>query len=877
MKKRLVIIDGNSLVNRAFYALPKLTNSEGLYTNAILGFTKMLQKIIQDFSPDYLSVAFDVKAPTFRHLDYTEYKGTRKGMPEELAVQMPVLKELLDAFEVSRIELPGFEADDLLGTVTQLAKEKGIESIIVSGDKDTLQLVNNYIKVAITKKGISEIKLYDDKDVYEDIGVLPCQVVDYKGLSGDSSDNIPGVRGIGAKTAAKLISEFGTVESIYENIDKISSKRTQMLLNENRENAFISKKLATIIKDIPLDLDLESLKFKEINKEKSLELITKLEMNSVLKDLGISENASRSEKLSEYQIVKEYNTEDLLKKIIEKKELIFKTLSIKQSLITYEIVMIGILLDKSIYIVEDLNFLKSAFEDETIDKIGFTLKEDYLILKSMGIELSGLKEDLLIGHYLLYPDRTSTDIEKLSLHLLNVEMESLDTLTKKGKISLNDLEKSVLENYLKNVLILIDATREQIKSQMTANGLMDLYADVEIPLIEVLGHMEFIGFKVDLDVLGEIDNKVSKRIIELETLIYQYAMEEFNINSPKQLGTILFEKLGLKSMKKTKTGFSTNHDVLMKLIDAHPIVDLVIEYRTYSKLKSTYIDGLKLVMDEKTNRVHTSFNQTVAVTGRLSSTEPNMQNIPIRLDLGRELRKIFVASDKNYKLVDADYSQIELRILAHLSQDENLMLAYKENIDIHTLTASQVFDIPLDAVTSKERGEAKGVNFGIVYGISDYGLSENLGISRKKAKLYIENYFKKYARVKEYLDELIADCKNNGYVETIMGRKRAIPEINSSNFNRRNFAERTAMNTPIQGSAADIIKIAMIKVYQELKERNLKSKLILQVHDELIIDTCKDELEIVKEIVKRNMENAIELSVPLLVDMNVGDNWYETK
>ncbi len=500
-----------------------------------------------------------------------------------------------------------------------------------------------------------------------------------------------------------------------------------------------------------------------------------------------------------------------------------------------------------------------------------------MTLLANGIELKGISEDLLIAHYLLYPDRTSTDVEKLSLHLLNMEMESLETITKKGKISFSDIEEDKISGYLKNILVLIDSTRDNLKNQLVEKELTDLYNQVEIPLIEVLGNMEHIGFKVDVEILDELDVIISKRIEELQKLIYQYSMEEFNINSPKQLGQILFDKLGLKALKKTKTGYSTNHDVLVKLKDDHPIIELIIEYRTYTKLKSTYIDGLRLVMDEKTHRVHSSFNQTVAVTGRLSSTEPNMQNIPVRLDLGRELRKIFVPSDKNYKLVDADYSQIELRILAHLSQDENLLKAYRENIDIHTLTASQVFDIPLDEVTSKERGEAKGVNFGIVYGISDYGLSENLRISRKKAKLYIENYFIKYSTVKSYLDKLVFDCRDKGYVETIMGRKRAIPEINASNFMRRNFAERTAMNTPIQGSAADIIKIAMIKVYRELKERNLSSKLILQVHDELIVDTTENEIEIVKDIVKRNMENAVELSIPLTVDMNVGDSWYETK
>ncbi|MEA3422914.1 MAG: DNA polymerase I [Bacillota bacterium] len=877
MKEKLVIIDGNSLVNRAFYALPKLTNSKGLYTNAILGFTKMLQKVIENYDPDYLVVAFDVRAPTFRHKQYDDYKGTRKGMPEELAMQMPVLKELLDAFGISRVELAGFEADDLLGTITHLASKEDIDSLIVSGDKDTLQLINENIKVAITKKGISDVKLFEREDVFEELGVYPENVIDYKGLAGDTSDNIPGVRGIGAKTAVKLISEFGEIGKIYESIDNIASKRTRTLLMDSRENAFLSKKLATIVKEIPVDFNIDEYKFNEISKNESYDLLVKLEMTAVLKDLGFTDSISRSEKLLDYEVVVDFDEKEIIKEIKNNKELTFKITSQKTWNINYNIILIGVLIDHNIYYFYDSKILKEVFEDESIKKIGFVLKEDYLSLLDNDIELKGISEDLLIAHYLLYPDRTSTDVEKLSLHLLNMEMESLEKITNKGKISLGDIEEEKIRVYLKNILMLIDSTRDNLKKQLVEKGLTDLYDQVEIPLIEVLGNMEHVGFKVDVEVLDESDIIISTRIEELQKLIYQYSMEEFNINSPKQLGRILFDKLGLKALKKTKTGYSTNHDVLVKLRDNHPIIDLIIEYRTYTKLKSTYIDGLRLVMDEKTHRIHSSFNQTVAVTGRLSSTEPNMQNIPVRLDLGRELRKIFVPSDKNHKLVDADYSQIELRILAHLSQDENLVKAYRENIDIHTLTASQVFDIPLDRVTSKERGEAKGVNFGIVYGISDYGLSENLGISRKKAKLYIENYFIKYSTVKSYLDKLVSDCRDKGYAETIMGRKRAIPEINANNFMRRSFAERTAMNTPIQGSAADIIKIAMIKVYKELKERNLNSKLILQVHDELIVDAIENEIEIVKDIVKRNMENAVKLSIPLTVDMNVGDNWYETK
>lgn len=877
MKERLIIIDGNSLVNRAFFALPKLTNSKGLYTNAIFGFTKMLQKIVDDYAPQYLVVAFDVKGPTFRHKQYDDYKGTRKGMPDELAMQMEPLKQLLDALGVSRIELPGYEADDLIGTVTQRSSEKGIESIIVSGDKDNLQLVKENVKVAITKKGISEIHMFEREDVFKELGVYPENVIDFKGLSGDSSDNIPGVRGIGAKTAAKLIAQFGTVESIYENIEEVESKRIRGLLETDYEKALISKKLGKIMIDVPVEFSTEEYRFEKLKHENAYDLLINLEMSTLLKSLGFKEQDSRNDHLKQYVIKEQFECGKLIEKIKADSEMTFKTLSIKEDGTHYAILWLAILDGVEVCLTKDFQAFKEVFENPKIKKNGFDLKDDYLALRTNDIVLEGINEDLMISHYLLYPDRNSTDVEKLSLHTLNYEIKSLETLTNKGKLPLDSVEESDLLEYLKNVLLLFDSTRDFFKEKLNESELMKLYEEVEIPLIEVLGNMEYIGFKVDMQVLDEMDLKVSKLITEMETLIYQYAMEEFNINSPKQLGVVLFDKLGLRVIKKTKTGYSTNHDVLMKLRKDHPIVDLVIEYRSYSKLKSTYIDGFRNVINPETNRVHSRFNQTVAVTGRLSSTEPNMQNIPVRLDLGRELRKVFVASNSNHQLVDADYSQIELRILAHLSKDENLLKAYKEGIDIHTLTASQVFDIPIDNITSKERGEAKGVNFGIVYGISDYGLSENLGISRKKARNYIDSYFETYPTVKNYLDQLILDCKDKGYVETIMGRRRTITDINASNFTRRSFAERTAMNTPIQGSAADIIKMAMIKVYRALKDNHLKSQLILQVHDELIIDTLSEEVEQVKKLLKDNMENAIELAIPISVDMNVGDNWYDTK
>lgn len=877
MKETIIIIDGNSLINRAYYALPKLTNSEGLHTNGIFGFTKMIKKIIDNYNPNYLVVAFDVKAPTFRHEQYKDYKGTRKGMPDELAMQMPYMKKLLDAFGIYRMEMAGYEADDLIGTVANYSNKKGIETLIVSGDKDNLQLVNGNIKLILPKKGISEIKFFERDDVFEELGVYPEHVIDFKALSGDQSDNIPGVKGIGAKTASKLIQEFGTLEEIYENIDSVWSERIKNLLITYKEDAVISKKLATIEREVPMDIDFEKYRFSELNKESSYELLNQLQMSSLLKYLGFLKEGNENEKLKKYNIVTDFDINKVVEKINDFGEMIFKIISKKIGTEKYDIKYLGILCGEDVYITSEFEKFKVVFEDDSIKKIGYILKEDYLSLKANGIDLNNSSEDLLISHYLLYPDKDSTNLEKIALNLLNYEVETLDSLTNKGKVEIDDIEKEKLYKYIYDLLVVVSSTRNKMIKELNDNDLIKLYGEVEIPLIEVLAEMEFTGFKVDTDVLSKLDDEISKRIAELETNIYQLSIEEFNINSPKQLGFVLFEKFQLPVIKKTKTGYSTNHDVLMKLRKMHPIIDMIIEYRTYSKLKSTYIDGLREVIDKDTLKVHSSFKQTIAVTGRLSSTEPNMQNIPIRLELGKELRKIFIPSKDTNKLIDADYNQIELRILAHLSQDENLIRAFRENIDIHTLTASQVFDVPIEEVTDSQRRDAKGVNFGIVYGISDYGLSENLGISRNKAKIYIENYFIKYPKVKLYLDKLIIDCKKNGYVETIMGRKRKIPEINSSNFNLRSFAQRTAMNTPIQGSAADIIKIAMIKVYKELKRKNLKSKLILQVHDELIIDATVDEIDKVREILRENMENAVKLSIPISVDMNVGDNWYETK
>ncbi|MCG8538927.1 MAG: DNA polymerase I [Clostridia bacterium] len=893
MKKRLVIIDGNSLINRAFYALPDLVTREGIHTNGVFGFVKMINKVQEDYRPDYLSVAFDLKAPTFRHIQYKEYKAQRKKMPNELAQQMPILKDILDAYKIHRTELEGFEADDLIGTIAKLCAEKGLEVIIVTGDRDALQLVSENIKVMITKKGISNLEVYDRDMVKEKYGVTPERIIDFKGLVGDKSDNIPGVPGIGEKTASKLLNEFSTVEELIMNVDNISSKSHREKIRDNAEIALLSKRLATIKIDIPLDIDIEELRLVEPDNEKLIELFKKYEFNSLIKTL--IREGENGEEISGGTNIKEVNIEvvenvDRLNEIINRiqtvKSFAMKIFKEDNNLKADKILGISLCLDSdnNYYIDvkenEELLFsLKEVFENEEIKKSGHGLKKEVISLLRYDITLMGIEFDTFIASYLLEPSRSDYDVSDLAGQYLGIKISSQEELLGKGKHAkkFSDLSDSELSKYGGDCCAVVVNVKKLLSEELDKLELSNLFKEVEMPLIEVLANLEYEGFKVDTDVLKRLDDEFTAKIEEITNQIYGLAGEEFNINSPKQLGVILFEKLGLPVIKKTKTGYSTSHDVLEKLLKRHPIVPLLIDYRQIVKLKSTYVDGLFNLINPITAKIHSSFNQTVTVTGRISSTEPNLQNIPIKLEMGRRIRKVFVASDKNHSLIDADYSQIELRVLAHMSGDKNLIGAFGEDEDIHTLTASQVFNIPIDKVTSLERSRAKAVNFGIVYGISDFGLATNLNIIRKEAKKYIDQYFKKYEGVKAYMDNEVKKGKEMGYVTTILNRRRYIPELKSNNFNLRSFGERTAMNTPIQGSAADIIKIAMIKVFNELRRRNLKSKLILQVHDELIIDAYDDEIDEVKELLRENMEKAVELRVPLKVDMNVGDNWYSTK
>ncbi len=887
MSEKIVIIDGNSLINRAYYALPLLTNKSGDYTNAIYGFVNMLYKIMDDYAPDYISVAFDRKAPTFRHLEYDAYKAGRKKMPSELAQQMPLLKEVLDALKIHRVELDGFEADDLIGTLVKYSESKNLNTIVVTGDKDALQLASQKTTILITKKGISALDEYNDEGVMEKYEITPQQFIDLKGLMGDQSDNIPGVPGVGEKTAIKLIKEFGSVEELIQHTDKISSTKLREKINEFAQQAIFSKRLATIMVDVPVEISLDELKREEPDSEKLVELFRRLEFHSLMGRISIKSKNVASEGSFDHMESENviFDLEILKGKVHAKGEMCIRTFTNGLDIINDDIIGIHVACGKEHFFIRGLDVstalidLKEILEDPGIKKYGHYLKRDRSSLKRYNIALNGMEFDSAIALYLIDPTRSAYEIHDISLEYLNRKIDSEEEVLGKGKKknSFSEIEEKQLIEFGMNWCNTVMGVREPLMEQMEQAELDVLFRDVEMPLVEVLSDMEFQGFMIDQNILDQLGIELDKKIQHITQSIFNEAGDSFNINSPKQLGEILFDKLGLPAIKKTKTGYSTNIEVLEKLQEKHPIILMIIEYRHLVKLKSTYIDGLKAVINSTTLKIHSSFNQTVTATGRISSTEPNLQNIPIKFPLGREIRKVFIPSNDDYLLLDADYSQIELRVLAHISKDASLIEAFYQNLDIHTATASNVFGVPLEDVTSLQRSRAKAVNFGIVYGISDFGLSENLHITRKEAQQYIDEYFNKYSGVKRYMEEIVEEGKKHGYVTTILKRRRYIPEISASNFNLRSFGERTAMNTPIQGSAADIIKLAMIKVDRELKQKKLKSKLILQVHDELIVEVHKSEIDEVKGIVKYQMENALNLDVPLKVDMNVGNNWYDTK
>ena len=884
MDKRLIIIDGNSIINRAFYALPDMTNSEGLHTNAVYGFTRMLFKIIDDYKPTHISVAFDMKAPTFRHKEFSEYKAGRKKMPNELGQQLQPLKELLDTFNIHRMEMAGFEADDLIGTVAKKAENDDFKVYIVTGDKDAIQLASNKTTTLITKKGVGEVEEYNYDSVVERYEMTPTQFIDLKGLMGDKSDNIPGVPGIGEKTGIKLIKEFSSIENLIENTNQLKGS-VKKKIEENKDQAVFSKKLATIITDVPIEISLDELSYGDYDKNAVIEEFKKFGFNTLIKQV-LAMDGGNEESIVEEKIELNINhLEDIsaFKNEIEKTNKLFiKTVSKVGNILEKNLIYVFVSADgKNIYYIndEELELIKDIISNEEIKKIGYNLKDDYLALKPYDIQLNNMFFDIAIGEYLIdSKSSTSYECSDIAMKYLTKKIKSKEELLGKGAKAkkFSDLELEELSTYFGEILNIVYNVYPIMEKAFKEIDMEYLFYDVEMPLVEVLGSMEYEGMAVDKNQLEELGNKFKEIISNLEKEIFTMAGEKFNINSPKQLGVILFEKLELPVIKKTKTGYSTNADVLEKLRDKHEIIDKITEYRQIVKLNSTYVEGLSNIINPISGRIHSSFNQTITTTGRISSTEPNLQNIPVKTEMGREIRKVFIAKD-NCKLVDADYSQVELRVLAHMSDDEHMIDAFQHNMDIHSKTASQIFGVDINDVTSLQRSEAKAINFGIVYGKTDFGLAQDLNIPVPKAKAYIESYFANYDKIKVFMDEAIKNATDKGYALTIFNRRRYIPEINSSNFMVRNQGKRFAMNAPIQGSAADIIKIAMVNVFTRLKDENLKSRLILQVHDELIVEAVEEELDQVCNIVKEEMESAVNLQVHLDVDLNVGDSWFETK
>ncbi|MBX7416540.1 DNA polymerase I [Clostridium chauvoei] len=867
--ERLLILDSNSLLNRAFYAIPPLTTSDGTHTNAVYGFTNMLFKMKDEIKPDYIVAAFDKKGPTFRHKEYEEYKAGRKKMPPELAEQFPLIKELLGLLAINVYEIDGFEADDIIGSLAKYAEKNGIEVYVVTGDKDALQLASHNINVVITKKGVTETAIYDEKTFIEEFNVTPTQFIDVKGLMGDKSDNIPGVPGVGEKTAYKLIQTYGSVEEVLKNIDNISGKKLKENLTNFSEQAIFSKKLATIITEVPIEFDLDDIKSKEAyDRVGAKKLLLNLQMKSIINKLPGNDEEAEQVNID----FKEVNTLDKFKKAVSELG--------DKCFITYEVInsskyskiqlaTLNINDGKNTFIIDidkvmnensddALASLKAFMENENKIKVIHDAKTLITILNKNNIEIKAFEFDTSIAAYLIDSSKGNYEVQTLINDYLGEDINGEGNLLKAKNIA--------------KLKELYDVLKDKIKEE----AMEELYYKVEHPLIYILSSMEALGFNINKDKLDELAIIFKEEIAKTEKEIFELSEEEFNINSPKQLGKILFEKLDLPVIKKTKTGYSTNAEVLEKLQDKHDIIPKITYYRQITKLNSTYVEGLKNVIDED-GHIHSSFNQTVTTTGRLSSTEPNLQNIPIKQEMGREIRKVFIPMESNDILLSCDYSQIELRVLAHMAGDENMIDAFKHHSDIHTKTASEVFKVPVEEVTSLMRGRAKAVNFGIVYGISDFSLSQDLKITKKEASEYMEIYFDRYPKIKGYLEGTKNEAKENGFVLTILNRRRFIPEIKSSNRIVKALGERLAMNAPIQGSAADIIKLAMVNVYNKLKERKLQSKIILQVHDELILNVKENELEEVKNIVKEEMENVLQISVPLEVDINIGKTWYEAK
>ena len=871
---KILLVDGNSILNRAFYGLPDLTTKEGLHTNAVLGFLNIIFKVIDEEKATHICVAFDVKHPTFRHDMYKEYKGTRKSMPDELREQVPLIKEVLASMNIFTIERPGYEADDILGTLSRNADKAGYLVSVLSGDRDLLQLATDKILIRLpkTKAGKTIIESYYADNVKETYGVDPITFIDMKGLMGDTSDNIPGVPGIGEKTAAKLLTEYGSLEGVYDNLDTMKKSKMKDNLQEFKEQAFMSRELATIKLDCELEADLEDMLIEDMFNSISYDLFVKLEFKSYMNKF--SDDAKGKAFEISYELVEEFDDyTSLIKKVKNASRVGF---SIVSTNCEPQYVSICISTDL-VYIVKLINFL-------TIDMVSRDLQEVSGKLCCLDVKSQlpfitlGEESDVFdcgVGAYLINPMKDDYSYEHIANDYLGINLPDYKGLLGKEEITIMSSMNDNHCKYMAYLAVVSYMAYDKICEELKNKNMFDLYSDIELPCVYSLYDMEKNGIKVDKDALLQYGDNLKTRIEELTASIYSHAGEEFNINSTKKLGEILFEKLGLKSGKKTKTGYSTSVEVLEKLSKEHPVINDILEYRQLTKLNSTYVEGLSGYV-KNDGRIHGKFNQTVTATGRISSTEPNLQNIPTRLPLGREIRKVF-KPEEGYVFLDADYSQIELRVLAHLSGDSTLIEAYNKDSDIHAITASEVFDVPLDEVDDLMRRKAKAVNFGIVYGISSFGLGQDLDISRKEAEGYIEKYFSTYGNVKLFLDSTVKEAKEKGYTVTMFGRRRPIPELSSSNFMTRSFGERAAMNSPIQGTAADIIKIAMINVNKALKTGNYKSRLVLQVHDELLIEAKIEELDDVKQLLVTKMMEAANLKVPLIVDVHSGDSWYDAK
>lgn len=899
--EKIVVIDGNSILNRAFYGIMSskmLQTADGTYTNAVYGFLAIMFKLLEDVNPEYMVVAFDVKHPTKRHEMYKDYKGTRKGMPDELAAQLPIIKDVLSAMNIKVIEMPGYEADDILGTIAKYSEKQGVDVTLLTGDRDSFQLASDNITIRIprTKNGKTETENFDRNKILEVYGLEPNQLIEVKGLMGDSSDNITGVPGVGEKTALNLIKQYNSIDNIYnklENGEPIAKGKLKENLENNKDLAILSRELGRIDINAPIEKELVNFKLVEWDKKRVLEIFKNLRFNRYIERFNLENSENIEEKdiktLFEYvELNEDEKINELLEKILNKNLMYYyfetsekndNTLIIKK-----EIKYINIYIDeeKTVYNVKfNCEKFKEIFENKNVLKCGHKLKDDSILLRQIEIIPENMMFDAEIAAYIINATSNAYSVEEIARQYLELDITEYSAEEKKEvQTSLFDMateEEKEGANYKFAIYAyVLGKTREKLLDELSKIESLDLFNNIEMPICEILADMQWQGMCIDEKELVKYGESLKEHIEELRIDIYNLAGEEFNINSTKQLAVILFEKLNLTPSKKTKSGYSTDVDALEKIKDSHPIIEKILEYRQLVKLNSTYVEGMIPYINLKTGKIHTFFHQTVTATGRLSSTEPNLQNIPTRSELGKKLRKVFKA-EKGKVFLDADYSQVELRVLAHMADDKTMIEAFNSDADIHTISASQVFKVPVEEVSKQLRSKAKAVNFGIVYGISEFGLAEQIDIKRKEAKQYIEQYLETYHGIRDYMTNIVEEAKRKGYVETLFGRRRYIQELNSKNYMVRKFGDRAAMNTPIQGTAADIMKIAMIKVYNELKNRNLKSKIVLQIHDELIIETLLEEKEEVKILLKQCMESAAKLSVPLTVDVEEGKNWYQAK